>query len=39
MSNTFLYFAYGSNMFSLRMNMNDIKANFFSIGRLDVSLN
>lgn len=35
--NTFLYFSYGSNMFSFRIHMKNPTAEFVSIGRLDVS--
>ncbi|XP_047545129.1 gamma-glutamylcyclotransferase-like [Vanessa atalanta] len=36
-SNTFLYFAYGSNMLSFRMKLNSLSAEFVSIARLDNS--
>ncbi|XP_050355686.1 gamma-glutamylcyclotransferase-like [Nymphalis io] len=36
-SNTFLYFAYGSNMLSFKMKLNGLSAEFVSIARLDNS--
>ncbi|XP_046978174.1 gamma-glutamylcyclotransferase-like [Vanessa cardui] len=36
-SKTFLYFAYGSNMLSFRMKLNNLSAEFVSIARLDNS--
>lgn len=34
---TFLYFAYGSNLFKKRIRINNPTAEFIGIGRLDVS--
>lgn len=34
---TFLYFAYGSNLLKKRIHINNPSATFIGIGRLDVS--
>lgn len=34
---TFLYFAYGSNLFKKRIRINNPTAEFLGVGRLDVS--